>query len=94
MRFLSVLAALIVFGSPLLAAPPNVVVILSDDVGYGDLGCYGAKLVKVSTSSGEWYGEALRSKIRGVSPRSIRRSTTWEPMKPPPPVTRTLMHPP
>ena len=47
--------------------------------------------VKVSTSSGEWYGEALRSKIRGVTPFAISLSTTWEPMKPPPPVTRTLI---
>jgi arylsulfatase A-like enzyme len=46
MRFLSALALVaLAFGPPLTAAP-NVVVILADDVGYGDLGCYGSTKVK------------------------------------------------
>ena len=33
-------------GGPDRRRPPNIVVILSDDVGYGDIGCYGANDVK------------------------------------------------
>lgn len=51
MKFLAILvfgltACLVGWGASPAPAKPNIIFILSDDVGYGDLGCYGANKVK------------------------------------------------
>jgi len=42
--FLLLLAAMAVPSFPAAAAKPNVVVILVDDMGFSDLGCYGSEI--------------------------------------------------
>lgn len=61
-----ILVTLLVFATPLASQPreasaknPNVVLILTDDLGYGDLGCYGAPDVRTP-----WVDRLARQGVR------------------------------
>ncbi|MCX6852174.1 MAG: sulfatase-like hydrolase/transferase, partial [Verrucomicrobia bacterium] len=43
-RFLLPLASLLLTAASLGAAQPNIILIMSDDMGFSDLGCYGGEI--------------------------------------------------
>ena len=46
---LSLFVLLLSLGNSIYANKPNVIVIMADDLGYGDVGCYGAKPKNLKT---------------------------------------------
>ena len=46
MRFAVLALVLLIQGNPAFAKKPNIVVFLVDDMGWGDLACYGNKIIK------------------------------------------------
>ena len=50
-RILAVIAAMTLACSTATAAPPNIVVILGDDMGFSDIGCYGSEIATPNLDS-------------------------------------------
>jgi arylsulfatase A len=71
---LFLLAAGFLFASLAPAAErPNIIVILCDDLGYGDLACYGHSAIKTPTLD-KLAGEGIRfTRLLCVGPRSAAR---------------------
>ena len=67
-----VAATIEVHTQPRSSGPPNVVLIIMDDVGYGDLGSYGAPDIRTPTSIG-WHEKACDSPTSTPMARCARR---------------------
>ena len=70
MRMLFAITALFistVLSQPVIAAPPNVVLIMTDDQGYGDLSCHGNPVLKTPNLD-KLYGESIRLTDYHVAP--------------------------
>ena len=48
-RLLFIISLLLACLSIAFASKPNIIVIMADDLGYGDVGCYGAKPKNLKT---------------------------------------------
>lgn len=69
------LAVLVHGADEKVASPPNIILILSDDIGYGDLSCYGATKVRTPNID-ELAAEGLRF-TSGYAPASVCTPTRF-----------------
>jgi len=66
-RRLCLLALILPFAATVVAAPPNVVIVITDDQGYGDLSCHGNPVLKTPQID-QLHAESVRLKDYHVSP--------------------------
>ena len=70
------LAALQAVGAAGFAAKPNILLILADDLGYGDLGCYNDQAKAPTPNLDRLAREGCGSRMPTARPPSARRRAT------------------